>query len=298
MDIFALIAAFGGGVFAAAIGATNAFILTGVFAIVGTAVGMAGQAAASGFILNQIAFGSFFGPHISFAGGVAAAAYAKKKGYADNGCLLFDCIGGQAHPDALCVGGVFGVIGYLAITFLVAPWSGSTPKLATDNPGIVVFFSGVLVRLIFGGKLRTGDGVISKGKAMANNLLIGAGFGLLVAGVYAALVNGGATDDVLGNYPVMCFGIAAIGLVAALVGKSFVGCHHVFLPAALATHKCYQFTGNIGMAVAVGVVFGVIGILLGDLEGNLINSGTDSHIDNPAFAIFLTTFAINALWGK
>ncbi|MBR0092898.1 MAG: hypothetical protein IJP92_14495, partial [Lachnospiraceae bacterium] len=221
-----------------------------------------------------------------------------KKGYWDNGCLLFDCIGGQVKYDALLVGGVFGVIGYLAITFLVAPWSGTfNTKLATDNPGIVVFFSGILARVAFGGKLRTGTGVITQGAGMINNLIFACSAGLMVAGVYVAAAQAGVDSAVLGNYPVFCFGIAAIGLLFALVGKAYIGCHHMFLPCALATHMCYTQSGNLGMALVAGICFSIIGMLLGDLEGNLINSGTDSHIDNPAFAIFLTTFAINAIWG-
>ena len=78
MSILGLIAAFGGGVFAAAIGALPAFIMTGVFAVVGAVAGMCGAADASNILVNYFAFGSFFGPHIAFAGGVAAAAYAKK----------------------------------------------------------------------------------------------------------------------------------------------------------------------------------------------------------------------------
>lgn len=298
MDIFSLIASFGGGVFAAAIGATNAFIMTGFFALFGSTALMMGMAEAGSFIQGTIAFGPFFGPHITFAAGVAAAAYGKKKGYWDNGCLLFDCIGGQVHYDSLLVGGIFGVIGYLAITFLVAPWSGPiSPKLVTDNPGIVVFFSGILARLAFGGKLRTGDKVLPEGNALTNDLIFAACTGLLVSGIYVAAAGAGVSATVLGNYPVFCFGIAAIGLIFALVGKAYIGCHHVMLPCALATHMCYTSSGNLGMAFVAGLCFAIIGILLGDLEGNLINSGSDSHIDNPAFAIFLTTFAINAIWG-
>lgn len=79
MSIINLIAAFGGGAFAASIGALPAFIMTGVFAVVGAVAGMCGAGDASNILVNYFAFGSFFGPHIAFAGGVAAAAYAKKK---------------------------------------------------------------------------------------------------------------------------------------------------------------------------------------------------------------------------
>ena len=71
MDILALIAAFGGGIIGAYMGALPAFIMTGIYALVGgvlTAAGVGGDVA-----VNYLAFGSFVGPHIAFAGGVAAA---------------------------------------------------------------------------------------------------------------------------------------------------------------------------------------------------------------------------------
>ena len=113
MSIFNLIAAFGGGAFAASIGALPAFIMTGVFAVVGAAVSMAGAADAGNILVNYFAFGSFFGPHIAFAGGVAAAAYAKKKGISDNGADIATACAGHNAPDVLIVGGIFGVIGFL-----------------------------------------------------------------------------------------------------------------------------------------------------------------------------------------
>ena len=78
MDILALIAAFGGGIIGAYMGALPAFIMTGIYALVGgvlTAAGVGGDVA-----VNYLAFGSFVGPHIAFAGGVAAAGYAGRKG--------------------------------------------------------------------------------------------------------------------------------------------------------------------------------------------------------------------------
>ena len=77
MSIFELVAAFGGGMFGAAVGALPAFIITGVLAIVCGVVSMAGGDPTS--TVNVIAFGSFLGPHIAFAGGVAASAFAHKK---------------------------------------------------------------------------------------------------------------------------------------------------------------------------------------------------------------------------
>ena len=76
MDILALIAAFGGGIIGAYMGALPAFIMTGIYALVGgvlTAAGVGGDVA-----VNYLAFGSFVGPHIAFAGGVAAALVGAK----------------------------------------------------------------------------------------------------------------------------------------------------------------------------------------------------------------------------
>ena len=58
MSIINLIAAFGGGAFAASIGALPAFIMTGVFAVVGAAASMCGAADAGNILVNYFAFGS------------------------------------------------------------------------------------------------------------------------------------------------------------------------------------------------------------------------------------------------
>lgn len=74
-DVLWLVAAFGGGVFGASVGALPAFILCGFAAIVGPAVALATGNAA---FTVDIAFGPMLGPHTAFAGGVAAAAYAAR----------------------------------------------------------------------------------------------------------------------------------------------------------------------------------------------------------------------------
>ena len=297
MSIFGLIAAFGGGVFAASIGALPAFIMTGVFAVVGAVAGMCGAADASNILVNYIAFGSFFGPHISFAGGVAAAAYAKKKGLTDNGAAIAPALAGLNAPDVLVVGGVFGVIGFLFKELVVANLFAGTisPRLVTDAPGFTVFCSAILVRLVFGGKLKTGSNIVSKGAAFTNTLVIGIGYSLVVGGVYAAAITSGVPAEGFGGlYHVLIFGLAAVGLVFAEMGQPFPGCHHIVIIAAETVVQCYNSTGNMWMAVIVAIVFGTISAIICDAETNLINSGTDSHIDGPACAIFIMTFVVNA----
>ena len=296
MSIFNLIAAFGGGAFAASIGALPAFIMTGVFAVVGAAVSMAGAADAGNILVNYFAFGSFFGPHIAFAGGVAAAAYAKKKGISDNGADIATACAGHNAPDVLIVGGIFGVIGFLFKELVVMNLFAGTisPRLVTDAPGITVFLSAILVRLVFGGKLRTGDKTISQGGALGNTIVIGICYSLLVAGVYFAGLEVVPIETFAGSYHVLIFGMAAIGLVFAEIGQPFLGCHHIVIIAAETAVQCYNNTGNAWMAVIMAIVFGTISAIICDVETNLINSGSDSHIDGPACAIFIMTFVVNA----
>ena len=299
MSILGLIAAFGGGVFAAAIGAVPAFIMTGIFSVVGAVAAMCGAADASNILINYFAFGSFFGPHIAFAGGVAASAYAKKKGVTENGADVASALAGLNEPDVLLVGGVFGMIGYLFKELvIVSLFAGSiSPRLVTDAPGITVFCSAILVRLIFGGKLKTGSEVMSKGKNLGTVLVMSICFSTVVAGIYAAAVNAGVSVEAFGgSYHVLIFGLAAIGLVFAIAGQPFYGCHHIVIIAAEAAVQSYATTGNAYMALAMGIIFGTISGLIGDIAGASINSGTDSHIDPPATAIFIMTFAVNAIF--
>ena len=75
----------------AAIGGNYAFVLTGFCVLASW-----GVFAATGntFGLDYLAFGPFMGPHIAFAGGVAAAIYARYRGHLGDGkdvntCLLY-----------------------------------------------------------------------------------------------------------------------------------------------------------------------------------------------------------------
>lgn len=145
------LAAFAGGAFGASLGALPAFAFMGIMVIAGEtanvvteAIGVEAQIA----ITDSIAFGPVFGPHISFAGGVAATAYAAHKGYMDTGFDYHEAknishaLG--TKPDVLAVGGVFGVFGMIAqqtSAGLGMPW---------DPIAMGVVVSAVAHRLVFG----------------------------------------------------------------------------------------------------------------------------------------------------
>ena len=298
MSIYSIIAAFGGGLFAASIGALPAFIMTGVFAVVGAALGLAGAGAASAILFNNIAFGPFFGPWASFAAGAVAASYAKKKGYTENGADIVTALGGLNAPDVLVVGGVAGVIGWVLKYYIVDVLFAQVIGVGTDG-GMVVVLMGILARLAFGGPIKTGDKWLPSGKALMNSLTVGVGYSILIAFVFATVVTTADAETVelfLGNFAVLAFGTAAVGLIFAQAGFAFIGCHHIFIMTASACAACYASSGNVMMSAIAGVVVGVVSNILCDLDTVAFNSGTDSHVDGPGFAIFIMTIVVNLIW--
>jgi hypothetical protein len=106
----ALLFSFCGGAFAAVIGSLAAFIICGVMALLGVISAMAGV---DFNWFGLIPFGIFFGPHISFAGGAAAAAFAKKKGYLGSGKDIAKALISLKKPSVIIAGGIYGMLGYL-----------------------------------------------------------------------------------------------------------------------------------------------------------------------------------------
>lgn len=317
------IAAFAGGAFGAALGALPAFCFTGFMVIAGEAANFA-SADNAGSITGSVAFGPVFGPHISFAAGAAAAAYAARKGYMDTDFDYHEAkniayaLG--TKPDVLMVGGVFGILGMLIrqVSFnFGVPW---------DPIAIGVVLSALFHRLAFGypiiGKVR-GDGLFdmspfareemrSTGGAAAadggeerlavepwlphqykwaNVAMIGLVAGIL--GGYTAVVTGSAF---------LAFGISAATLTFLNLGVEQIPVtHHMTLPASTAT-LAVMASGDavlagqsVAVAVLVGAAFGIIGALFGEAFQRVFYSHGDTHWDPPAAAIVFCTFLIAVL---
>src|SRR5690606_14247715 len=140
-------AAAAGGYFGALLGALVAFVFCGIAILVGVAVVIAGGDV---WFLNHIALGEWFGPHISFAGGVAAAAFASRRGTHDGGRDIVSGFVGRGDPLVLGVGAVFGVVGLLVQQGLASiDWFDAH----ADTVALGVVVSAVIARLVFG---RTG----------------------------------------------------------------------------------------------------------------------------------------------
>ena len=136
-----LITALAGGAFGAAIGTLPAFVFTGFLVFLGEGLAIlernlggadvvATERIATG-VTGVIGFGAITGPHIAFAGGVAASAYAGKKypemgpdeGYHFGKDITYAF---GTKPDILAVGAVFGALGCSS-----ANWRGDSASPPT-----------------------------------------------------------------------------------------------------------------------------------------------------------------------
>lgn len=289
-DWMFLLAAFAGGMFGAAVGAIPAFILTGLAAIVASAVAII---TGDGALVGSIPFGSFLGPHIAFAGGVAGAAYAAKKGKLDGGKSILTALAGIDSPDVLFVGGVFGALGYLiAWAFAFIPNIGAAGW--TDTIALSVVTTAIIVRLVFGnsglfGKVPEGysrwvasdKGAWIPWQSKPLQLIAYAlAFGFSAAYITYAYADlpGGAM------IPFLFWGISAFSLVFLQFGTEVPITHHVVLPAGLAVVA----SGDVWW----GLAFAILGIFLGEAAACIFTSYGDTHIDPPAASIATTTTLI------
>jgi hypothetical protein len=289
-----LIAAFGGGLFGAAIGGLPAFIFTGFAVLAGVAAAISG---ADYDFLTNVAFGPVFGPHIAFAGGAAAAAYAKRAGLLDNGKDILTGLTGLANPMVLLVGGVFGALGYVILTLL-------NPFLAdyTDAIALTVAISAVIARLAFGssgllGSMEAQD-VRDRGRLVPGGdqvwipyqqswlmtSVIGLGAGAISTFMFLGIYE--INPDLAIPGAVLGFGISAASLIFLQFGTTVPVTHHMSLVAAYAALVAVPIIGPTG-ALFVGLVGGVVGALLGELFSRLFLIHGDTHVDPPANAIWV-----------
>ena len=246
LTITMLLAAFAGGLFGAAIGGLPAFIFTGFVVLAGAA------AAASGAdfdFINNIAFGPLFGPHISFSGGAAAAAFAARRGELEDGKDIAAPITGVNDYMALVVGGLFGVGGLIVnqLLALVTPFgeSGFFYSNYTDTVATTVFLSGITARLMFGrtgifgslspqqrerGRFAAPEGEnvwLDYQQGFMQSVTLGLGTGLFSAWIVVAFTN--ANSNAIAAAAVLGWGISAFSLILLQIGFSCPVTHHMTL---------------------------------------------------------------------
>ena len=291
------ITALAGGAFGAAIGALPAFIMTGFAVIAGEALGAAGGLGGDSVvdsgssITGLVGFGPIFGPHISFAAGAAAAAYAAKQGYIDDGKNIL-WAAGTNHIDVLMVGAVFGLLGHAGTSTL------NLIGFPTDNIAMLVFISALIHRVAFGysviGEV-TGSGLFDVGPwerdeddapgiwlpwqyKWGNVAFLGLIGGILGAGMWQA------TGSV-----VLSFGISAASLVFLQAGTDNIPVtHHITLPGSVGALGAGAAGYSPALVLIVGALFGVFGATMGEVCNRVFYMHGKTHVDPPAFAILMS----------
>ncbi len=278
VDPWSLAAAFGGGVLGAAVGALPAFILCGAAVVAGSVVtALTGDTV----ILYTVAWGPLLGPHVAFAGGVAAAAYAGRRHDSFAGRDVLTPLLGLKDARVLVAGGLFGLGGQVLFLLLwLIPDPGGSEVL--NRMALVVVLSGIAARLAFGstglfGRPAPGrrwdpgdEGAYLPWHARPGVvLLLGLGGGW--AGAWLALALPGA--------PFLGFGIASLVLLPLLAGRPAPVLIHIVLAAGL--------TALASGSVLLGTAMGVLAAWLGEAAACLLLIPGDTHLDPPATALLL-----------
>ena len=323
--VYWLIAAFAGGAFGAAIGALPAFCFTGFAVIAGEAANLVGanvgEGVASG-LTGPVGFGPVFGPHVAFAGGAAAAAYAAKKegamppqedgGYHPGKDIAY-ALG--TRPDVLAVGGIFGVFGVLSRRLLI---NVVGPVLAFDQIAFTVFISALLHRIVFGYSLfgspggsgyfdmtpfENGEEVAADGGEQVMRPAVEPWLphqykwgNVAMIGLVAGLLGGFIVVQL--NSMFLGFGISAATLTFLNLGVEKIPVtHHMTLPGSAGAAAFVADPSGSGAIIAIilGGVFGILGALIGEAGQRVFYAHGDTHVDPPAFAIFVCTLLIGIL---
>lgn len=299
-NVFWLLAAAAGGFLGAAVGPNLSFGFTGISILLGL-----GLAAATGstMVIDYVAFGPVFGPHIAFAGGVAAAAYAAKQGElvdTGKGKDLNTALAGLNRPDVLIVGAAFGVAGYVVKELIaIIPWFGAN----TDSVAFTVMLSGIAARVIFG---KAGVFNWTSQPDDTHNWVPWqhdakqyVTFGILsgIFGAGTAIVLAMNFESLAGVAQILPFAISALCIIIISLGVTVPVTHHMTIIAGLAAVKFLPIVGNPLVALIIGTVFGLLSAWLAEVANRALHARGDTHIDPPATVIWVWTVVILTISG-
>lgn len=292
-----ILGAAAGGFLGATFGGLVAFVFTGIAILIGIAI-VAGGGDAS--FLNLIGLGAFFGPHVSFAAGVAAAAYAAHKGWLENGRDIVTPLVSLSRPSILLVGAGFGVFGYV-VQSIIASIEGVGSN--TDSVALTVVISAIVARLLYSKCGIIGQHSQDK-KGMAKFevseqhswLLYQDSFSMTsIIGVFVGAMSSWAALMLLKSYPqapeviLLGFAISAVSLLFLAMNVLVPATHHITLVSAVAVSLFINTVHSDVAVVMIGALAGLVTAITGQLFSRLWLIRADTHIDPPACAIWPVT---------
>ncbi|WP_026960132.1 MULTISPECIES: hypothetical protein [Aliagarivorans] len=303
MSVMEALGAIAGGFLGATFGALVAFVFTGFAILIGIAIVIG---SGDPTFLNVMGLGPFFGPHISFAGGIAAAAYAGKKGWLTSGRDIVTPLVSLGRPSVLLVGAAFGLFGYVVFSAL-NPVDGVGSF--TDSVALTVVISAVVARLMFSecgiiGQHCEGKQGWARFKPCEQHgwLPYQDSYAMTVTlGLFVGAISSWAALLLIQAYP-QAPGVILIGFAISAVSLLFLGMnvmvpatHHITLVSAVSVTT---FMGLVESDVAIVVIGGIVGIItavVGQLFARFWLIRADTHIDPPASAIWPVTSALIVL---
>lgn len=302
--IITIITAFASGILGSSLGAVGAVIMTAIAALLGIVGNICG---ADINLVNEIAFGMFLGPHVSFGPACCAAAYAKRRGYLDSSKSIAVPLISLKHYDILIVGGLFAVFGWYLNTAIAAVLPGKI-----DTVACTVVIISMVARVIFGQDgLLSLIGKVPEGKkrySLKNEevwlpyqtsatggqmILIGGGVGCIagyVVHIFCSLsmVTGNTALADMATLPV--WGIAVVCFLLNVSGLPIPVYHHIGLVAAYAAKMAYVGGGVDGTCIIWAIAFGILSAYAGDLLAKTFMVFGEGFVDPPSMAIGVLSY--------
>jgi MFS family permease len=334
------ITALAGGAFGAALGALPAFIFTGFVVFLGEGLGIVnrqlggtdlavGQGELAGGLSGVIGFGAVTGPHIAFAGGVAATAYAGKK-YPEMEPDDWDYHFGKdilyafgTKPDILAVGAVFGALGMLITQLGEGLFINVLEmQLPTDFIAFSVFATAMIARPVFGypliGKPK-GSGILDmspfeREEAHPRAVADGGEVPMEHEGrlatepwlphqyKWSGVASIGLVGGILGGYIYILTGSIFMGYAISAISLLFLNLgvekipvtHHITLIGAVGAVVFLPDYSPVVALLAAGA-FGAVSGLLGELTQRIFYAHSGTHVDPPAMAITIAMVGVVVL---
>lgn len=272
MSLTALFLAFGGGIFGTLFSGTIAFIFTGFLSIIGLTIALS---TGDSQFMDNVVFGNFFGPQVSFVGGVAAAAwYGKIERNPEIGRNVSTPLYATQSMSTYLIGGLFGCFGYL----LTALFLLFTPPI--DAIALTIILLNCLIRLTI-----SSSSVITKysGTQKWSEDLVK---DLLYHVPWVFFMNLGIAELCLSlNSATVGWGISALTLLFQFGSTAAIPVtHHI----TMITGYAVLATDNIWVAALIGV----LAMIVGRIFERLTNHQGATHIDMPAAMIALFSLPI------
>lgn len=282
-----LLMGFCGGIFGAAIGALPSFVLCGFGALICSAVCMA-----TGKDMHILAtWGPLIGPQSAFAGGTAAAAFAKKIGKLENGRDICTPLMGTESPAVFIVGGIFGLLGTLitwGLTFIPAYTGNALPEGvsigATNQIALAIIICMILSRLCFGSTGLFGKLPEGKKRWVSNDDGCWVPWQSKPSIIFLTTLAIGTPTAYLAkldpNASIFVFGLGCVAFIYLQYGTKIPIFHHIALSAFWGAF----FTGSI----VWGLAFAMFTSFICEICAIYFVYHGDTHIDPPTFSLTIT----------